>query len=435
MRRKYFFFTFVAAAMLLLNNLAVSAQTGQVFGEVVMKQADGTTVPAAGAIIDVFRVDLPGKQSTKTDKKGKFVFAGLFYTGTYILAASAPDARPDIVSDVKSGREVNYKLTLVVPGDGKRLTDAEAKAMTKSAPANSGGGGGESADDRKKREELIAKNAEIEASNKKIGEANEVVTRTAKAGNEFLAAKNYDAAIAQYNEGIAIDPTHPGQPVLLTNKAVALTNRGIMRYNEAVTSKDEAVQKSSREAAINDWREAATAAGKATDFLKAETVPTDATALQGYNKSKYLAAFARADAYRLLVSKGDPTQADAGLAAYQEYLAVETDPAKKTKGQLDAAQMLLDSGSSDKAYAEFQKIAATDPENIDAMLGAGLALFQSGDKAKFQEAANYLQRFVDKAPETHKLRASAKDALDYLKSQENVKPQKTTTTTGGRRRG
>lgn len=432
MRRKYFFFTFVAAAMLLLSNLAVSAQTGQVFGEVMMQQADGTMAPAAGAVIDVFRIDLPGKQSTKTDKKGKFVFAGLFYTGTYMIAASAPNARPDIATDVKAGREVNYKLTLM-PGDGKRLTEAEAKSLTKSAPANSGGG--ESAEDRKKREDLIAKNAEIEAGNKKIEEANTVVARTAKAGNEFLAAKNYDAAIAQYNEGIAIDATHPGQPVLLTNKAVALTNRGIMRYNEAVTSKDEAVQKSSREAAINDWREAATVAGKATDFLKAETAPTEATALQGYNKSKYLAAFARADAYRLLVSKGDPTQADAGLAAYQEYIALETDPAKKAKGQIDAAQMLLDSGASDKAYAEFQKIAVSDPENVDAMLGAGLALFQSGDKAKFQEAANYLQRFVDKAPETHKLRASAKDALDYLKSQENVKPQKTTTTTGGRRRG
>jgi tetratricopeptide (TPR) repeat protein len=97
--------------------------------------------------------------------------------------------------------------------------------------------------------------------------------------------------------------------------------------------------------------------------------------------------------------------------------------------------MLLDAQMPDKAFTEAQKILADNPENTDAMLIAGLALFQSGDKAKFQEAANYLQRFVDKAPETHKLRASAKDALDYLKSSENVKPQKTTTTTGGRRRG
>jgi tetratricopeptide (TPR) repeat protein len=432
MRRKYFFFTFVAVAMLLLNNLSASAQTGQVFGEVVMQQADGTTVPAAGAVIDVFRIDLPGKQSTKTDKKGKFVFAGLFYAGTYIIAASAPNARPDFVTDVKAGREVNYKLTLS-SGDGKRLTEAEVKSLTKAAPVNSGGG--ESAEDRKKRLELEAKNAEITEGNKKIEEANTVVNRTAKAGNDFLAAKNYDAAIAQYDEGIAIDPTHPGQPVLLTNKSIALVNRGIQRYNESSKASDEAAKASGREAAVKDWREAVTAATKAVDFLKAEAAPTDPTTLQGYNKSKYLALLARADAYRLLVSKGDPAQADAGLAAYQEYLATETDPAKKLKGQVEAAEMLRTSGAWEKALAEFKKILEVDPNNVDALRGAGLSLFLSTNKSDYQEAANFLQRFVDKAPDTHPEKASAKEALDFLKTQENVKPVKTTTTTGGRRRG
>ena len=31
------------------------------------------------------------------------------------------------------------------------------------------------------------------------------------------------------------------------------------------------------------------------------------------------------------------------------------------------------------------------------------ALFSSGDKAKYQEAANYLQKFVDKAPDDHQV--------------------------------
>src|SRR3982750_4331514 len=109
MRRKYFFFSFTAAVALLLSSLAVSAQTGQLFGEVSMKQADGTEVPAAGAAIDVYRTDIPAKYNTKTDKKGKFTFAGLPYVGTYVVAASAPNARPDAISGVKVGREVNYK--------------------------------------------------------------------------------------------------------------------------------------------------------------------------------------------------------------------------------------------------------------------------------------------------------------------------------------
>ena len=95
---------------------------------------------------------------------------------------------------------------------------------------------------------------------------------------------------------------------------------------------------------------------------------------------------------RLYVSKVDATQADAGVTAFKDYIAVETDPAKKAKAHLDLAQMLLDSGAADKALAEFQAILATQPDSPDANLGAGLALYAMGDKAKFQEAANYLQR-------------------------------------------
>src|SRR3954464_2196481 len=116
MRRNYFLFSFTIALLLVMSSVAASAQTGQLFGEVSMKQADGTEVPAAGAIIDVYRTDIPAKYNTKTDKKGHFVFAGLPFVGTYIIAASAPNARPDAKAGAKAGRDVNYKLTLA-PGD------------------------------------------------------------------------------------------------------------------------------------------------------------------------------------------------------------------------------------------------------------------------------------------------------------------------------
>ena len=128
---------------------------------------------------------------------------------------------------------------------------------------------------------------------------------------------------------------------------------------------------------------------------------------------------------RLFVTKADGTQADAGAAAFQDYIAVETDAAKKSRAQLDMAQMLLDAGAGDKAFAEFQKILAEKPDDPDANLGAGLALFSTGDKARFQEAANFLQHFVDKAPDTHKFKNDAKAVLAELKSTENVVPEKT----------
>ena len=52
-------------------------------------------------------------------------------------------------------------------------------------------------------------------------------------------------------------------------------------------------------------------------------------------------------------------------------------------------------------------------------------MYALNDKTKFQEAANYLQHFVDVAPDTHKFKSSAKDILAALKSTENVVPEKT----------
>jgi predicted Zn-dependent protease len=100
---------------------------------------------------------------------------------------------------------------------------------------------------------------------------------------------------------------------------------------------------------------------------------------------------------------------------------------------MDAAQMLFDANAYERAATEFQKILAADPDNATANLKLGFALFNMGDKAKFQEAANYIQRFVEKAPDTDPLKADAKSILDFLKTQENIKPEKVQTPRGRRR--
>ena len=280
------------------------------------------------------------------------------------------------------------------------------------------------------------KNAEIEAGNKKITEVNETISRTFKAGNEALnaagaAAKannseeaiaKYTEAVSQYDQGLAADPE---QPAILTNKSVALKARGVARYNAAVKSSDDAAKNSGIQQAKDDFKAAAEAAGKAATMIKAQPAPTDAAEVQRYNANKYAALVTYAESMRLYVTKGDPTQVDAGLAAFKDYIAVETDPAKKSKAELDMAQMLLDSGAADKALAEFKAILATTPDSPDANLGAGLAVYATGDKAKYQEAANYLQRFVEVAPDSNPMKADAKAILMELKNTENVTPEKT----------
>jgi tetratricopeptide (TPR) repeat protein len=424
MRRFYLFTLIVAAAVLLSSAIAASAQTGQLRGHVVIKQADGTSVPGAGAQIDVFRTDLPGNYPTKADKKGQFVYAGLPFVGRYIIAASAPNAAPSALGGVRAGQDTDYEIVLG-PGDGRRYTAEQAKAAIQpgggGAASSNGGGGGESAADKAKREEIAKKNAEIEAKNKKIEASNQVVAEAFKAGNVALNAKNYDEAIKQYDIGLAADPE---QAALLTNKAAALKARGVDKYNAGIKNKDAAAT----EAAKADFKAAAEAANAAADLLKKEPAATDPAEQKQQEANKYAAFSVRAEAMRLFVTKTDSTQADAGAAAFQDYISVETDPAKKARAQLDLAQMLLDAGSGDKAYAEYQKILAANPDDVDANLGAGLSLFSTGDKGKYQEAANYLQHFVDKAPDTHKFKNDAKDILAELKSTENVTPQKTTPT-------
>ena len=90
-----------------------------------------------------------------------------------------------------------------------------------------------------------------------------------------------------------------------------------------------------------------------------------------------------------------------------------------------------DVAAYERAVAEYQKLLAANPDDPDSLLRIGQAMFNIGalnnnDKAKYQEAANYLQQFVDKAPDTNPLKAEARDLIVALKAQANVTPEKTT---------
>jgi tetratricopeptide (TPR) repeat protein len=430
MFHRYFLTVVGSLALIASISIVAAAQTGALRGHVTLKQADGTVVPAADAVVDVFRVDMSGKLDAKTNKKGEFQFAGLFYVGDYIISVSLPGTRPTYQSGVKVGRDVDYAIELTAPGDGRRLTLEEIRTlMGNKGPATSSGSK-ESAEDKAKRAELLKKNEEIAASNERAKSSNEIIGRSFKAGNEALKVKNYDEAIARFDEGLQADPDHPGAPALLTNKTMALNSRAVEKYNAALKAPDEAAKTAGLDAAKKDWAAAKDSGGKAVTMLKAVPTSTDAAEANNTKVNLYYALVARAEATRLFVTKVDPSQADLGITAYNEYIAAETDPVKKAKAQHDLAQMLFDSNSFDKALVEYQKILETSPDDLEALLRSGQALFNIGamntDKLKYQEAANFLARFVDKAPDDNPFKADAKAILENLKDQENVKPDKTT---------
>jgi tetratricopeptide (TPR) repeat protein len=428
MFRRYLFSVLACAALIFSTTIFVAAQTGQLRGKVSLKQADGAVVPATDVAIEVYRTDVSAKYATKTDKKGEFVFAGVPFVGTYLIVASREGAQPTWIPGVKAGREVDYKIDMV-PGDGRRYTPEEIKniiAQNKGPAASGAAEVKESSEDKAKREELERKNAEILEKNKQAEASNAVIQRTFKAGNDALKLKNYDEAITQFDEGIRADPDHPGAPSLLTNKSSALNSRAVSKFNAAIQSTDDAAKSAGLEAAKKDWKEASEASRKAVEMLKANAVPTEAAAATNAKTNLYFALMIRAEVSRFFVTKVDPSQVDAGVTAYEEYIAAEIDPAKKLQAQHHLAAMLFDANAFDRALSYYQKILETNPDDLDALLRSGQALFNMGamnnDKAKYQEAADFLARFVEKAPDTNTFKADAKAILETLKSQENVKP-------------
>ncbi|MEP6568890.1 MAG: hypothetical protein ABJC10_03880 [Acidobacteriota bacterium] len=442
MFRRYFLPILAILALVASASLIAHAQTGQVRGHVTLKQADGTVVPAADALVDVYRTDISGKLEARTNKKGEFVFAALFYVGDYIIGVSLPGAQPSYHPGVKAGRDVDYAIEMIAPGDGRRLTLVEIKSLMSKGGASTGGAK-ETAEDRAKRAEIVKKNEEIAASNEKAKSSNEIIARSFKAGNDALKAKNYDEAIARFDEGLQADPDHPGAPALLTNKTMALNARAVDRYNAAVKAADDTAKNAGIEAAKKDWTAASESGAKAVARLKAAPASTDPAEANSTKTNLYFALLAKADATRLFVTKVDPSQADLGVAAYQEYIAAEADPVKKLKAEHDLALMLFDANAYEKAKPVYEKILTGNPDDLDALKNTGLILYNLGfikeadgkkeeAKANYQEAANYLQRYVDKAPEGQ-MKTETQDILKNMKENQNVQAERTTTPTRRRK--
>jgi len=430
MFRKNYLTLLVTVALFAAGGIGVFAQTAPVLGRVVMKKADGTTTPVADAVIDVYRVDVKGKlPSGKTNGKGEFSFAGFPLAGQYLLAVSAPGATADILPGVRAGNE-KIVITLVA-GDGKRLTEDEARGALNTAPAPTQGGKVElTAEQKKQKEEYDKQVAEITAKNSRTQQNDTLIRKVLEEGNKAYDSKNYDVAIAKYDEGINAEPDYAGSaPVLLNNKAAALLVRSRLSYNQSV--KGDAAAKTAAMASVKkDLEDAVKASDRSLTILKSATAP-DATVQKSYDANKFQALASRKEAYWLMAKTGaDRAKGKETLVAFEEYLMVETDAKKKSDSQLALGDALRENGDAENAIVAYRKALEMSPENPDVLAGLGLSLFNSGvvseNTATKQEGLNYMQKFAETAPETHPLKASVKDAVDYLKTQDKLTPQKVT---------
>lgn len=413
---------------------AFGQTTAPLRGKVELKKADGSVVPVVGALVELFRTDAKGKlPSTKTDKKGGFVFAGIMFGQTFALSISAPGIAPEVFPGIKAGRD-DVTIT-VYEGDGKVLTEDEVRKA-----AASGKSDGPAADAEALKKANADRQKQIDEYNKnkkKADDDNAMVAKLYGEGNNAFKANDFETAIAKYSEGIAIDETHPAVPQFLTNRSLALTKRGVERYNSSIKATDDALKSSSLESAKKDWLDAAVDANKSYGMYIKAGPPTDPAELANYKSNKYLALTTRAESMRFVATKVDPSRMSEMATAYKELMADETDVAKKAQTHKTYAKALMDGGDFENAIVEFEKILEAEPGNVDALAGVGLSLVSVGyttnDKEKFQEGANYLAKYVDLAPAGHIFKQDIVATLDSLKKEQNITGQKGKVTTTKKR--
>jgi len=418
----------IAFAFVFVFGSAILAQTAAVTGNVLLKKADGTSVPIEGVTVEAFRTDIKGSgPASKTDKRGNFSFAGLQIGSTYVLSFSGPGATPTYYPNVQPGRAAELKIQME-EGDGRKLTPDEVRQLV-SQPA--GATTGEMTEEQKKAQaEFEKKKAEVESNNARIQEENKIIEASLKEGNDAFTAKNWDVAVAKYDAGINANPTFAGSaPVLLNNRGAALRERAVKTYNENVKATDASVKVAAFGKVKADLGEAADGYHKAWTIMKNASA-TDIADPKVKETQMANAVRGAADTFRLMAQTEQVDETKIALAKEMlpEYQTMETDAAKKENSKLILGDLYRVTGDADNAIAEYRKVVEANPENLDALAGLGLSLVNAGyinnNKEQLQEGANYLQKFASAAPATHKYKDDATGLIESLKAEQKITPQK-----------
>jgi tetratricopeptide (TPR) repeat protein len=410
MKIKNLSLAFAVCTLLALLTLSASAQVGRIEGDVIKT---GTTEPVVGAQVDIVRTDIKGNYPVKTDKKGHFLHAGVPFVGTYTIIISADGCEPTFLAGIRPDREV-LKIDLR-PGDGRKLTIDDVKKVSGGKPGAPVAGGAPAAapkmtpeEAKKAKEEYdkaMKEREEAEKFNSSIGQINIKL----KEGNDAMAKNDHATAITAFKEAVALNPTIH---ISHGNLAIALQKRAVAQFNAG-----------QRDAAKQDFVESIAASNKAIEGLDAQEKDTKMKNDPAQNKAnRRTYHVVRAESESILAGKfGDGAQAEAAVKDYDVIASLTDDPAEKKKYPLKGANVLFEAGKSDEAIVAYNKILETDGDNIDVLYQLGLAYAGAG---KFQDSANTLQRFLDKAPESHPKVTEVKAVIKDLVVGNNLTPPK-----------
>ena len=401
------------ALVLVLISTIVSAQSGQVEGNLKLKAADGSKKPIAGAVVDIYRTDIKGHWTVKTDKSGHYIILGLPLAGTYLFIASAAEAAPTYLNNVRISQMPVVDITLD-PGDGSKLTLEQVQAVLAQQKGAAGPPVGGRPAPQPDRAKLEAMQKEQEAKGQEAKELQSNFDQAIKhfnTGTELKGAGNYQAALTEFEQSASVDITK--------NKAfIEVGHRSNAQIAETLYQMAaDLFNKKDREGAKPLFKRSVASANKAIEIASnAAEEPNVKNDLITYYSILEKST-------RVLVENfGEVALVDDTAKSLQK--AEELDTTNALKWQVYRGNLYRSGGRTEEAVEIYKKVLAVDPNNLDALYNLGLALLGATEKEKIQQSVNALAEFVSKAPATDKRVADAKATIDAIKNQFNVEAEK-----------
>lgn len=373
-------------ALFAVGSVSVYAQK-TIAGKVILKDSKGKKTPFEGARVDCYRLDIKEScGSATTDAEGKFTLKEAPSKAKAVIAVSGPGLAPQVVPNVRIDDTNTFEAS---EGDG---TVPSEEAVRLSAFSYMKEKGELTEAQKAELAEIEKKIAEKEAEIEKVKKNNELRSQLIKEGNDAFNNKDYDLAVAKFDQGYKIDPEYLGSaPVFLNNKAQAIKQRTINMYNDAVKSKDAARIRKAKVDVVGEFTEALTAATKAYQMT------SNPKSMEGSNPKKI---------------KEDAKLSKAIVKDIFRIMGIMN---------INLASNLSTEADATNAVSIYQSALKILPDDPDVIAGLAMALYSSsefkGDKNQKKESLEYWNKYKKVAPKDHSQQATADGMIEFLKEE------------------